>query len=47
MREILLQKLEYNEESGNVSSSAELPKKPRICDLQDTQDAYDLSLIHI
>ena len=41
MREIFLQKLVYNEESGDVSSSAELPTKPRICDLQDTQDAYD------
>jgi len=41
MREIFLQKLVYNEESGDVRSLAELPTKPRICDLQDTQDAYD------
>jgi len=41
MREIFLQKLVYNEESGDVSSSVALPTKSRICDLHDTQDAHD------
>jgi len=41
MREMFLQKLVYNEESGDISSLVELHTKPRICDLQDTQDAYD------
>ena len=40
-RRIFLQKLLDYEDSGDDSSSIELATKPRIYDLQDTQDPYD------
>lgn len=42
MRQIFLQKLLDNEDSGDDSSSAELATKLGICDLRDPQDRYDL-----
>jgi len=41
MRQIILQKLLDNEDSGDDSSSVELAIKSRICDLQDSEDLYD------
>jgi len=39
---MFLQILLGNEDSCNNSSSVELAMKQRICDLQDSQDPYDL-----
>ena len=41
MRQVFLQKLLDNKDSGDNSSSVELDTKPRICDLHDSQDPYD------
>lgn len=42
LRQILLQKLLDNENSGDDSGSVKLATKPRICDLKDSQDPYDM-----
>jgi len=42
MRQIALQKIVQNEDISGDSSLVELATKPRICDLHDPQDPYDL-----
>ena len=42
MRQIFLQKLLHNEDSGYDSSLVELAAKPRICALQHSREPYDL-----
>lgn len=42
MRQIFLQKLIDNDNLDDNSTSAEFATKPRIADLQDSQNPYDL-----